>query len=632
MRTQWSRTTVLVVALSLIVATGDMAGATEPPSAQTQGEPAKASAGQLHADSCGPNTDTMSPRTAARHLMAGRYKLGHHPLVKLGLRPTWAEDPLRDRNWRERFQMLRFPMALMIEWRDSGERRYLDRALALVQSWIAHNPRSDPASPYSWGDHATAWRTMTLVCIARMLPRRRWLVRAITTHGRVLADPGFYVGGGNHAVNQAIGLLDAGCYLGRRDWQRLAAQRIGRLVRGNIDGQGVSNEQAIRYDLYDYVRYTAARDHLRACGYGVPRDFERVLRTPSFLAHATRPDGRYETLGDTADRSATAFAGTPAQFAATGGRAGVKPSAEIAIFRRGYAFGRTGWGEDRPFADERFFSLSFGAGMRLHGHDDGGSVTLYGYGRQSLVDPGYGDYNRSAWSAYFGSRRAHNAVVTSDLRSNPGRDTILERSSITTRAVELVVRVRAYDGVLMRRRVIFSRQSGYLVVEDTVDASVARTWRQLWHLREGSRPVTRGRRTWTRQRSGDVLIEQLVGGGVTRHRQGQRDPLQGWISRAYGHHTPAPVIERVVRGMSVRLVTVVVPFPGDARPDISDVRITRRGFSFVVEVDGRREQVRATASGASIVDAPGIESVGWTGAGRQGGGPADVRIGASGRW
>ena len=31
--------------------------------------------------------------------------------------------------------------------------------------------------------------------------------------------------------------------------------------------------------------------------------------------------------------------------------------------------------------------------MVLHGHDDGGSVTLYGYGRQLLVDPGYGDYN-----------------------------------------------------------------------------------------------------------------------------------------------------------------------------------------------------------------------------------------------
>ena len=430
----------------------------------------------------------MSVHAAARHLMAGRYKLGHHPVVTLGLRPTWGEDPLHDRNWREKLQMLRFVMALMIEWQDSGGRGYRDRALTLVRSWIAHNPRSDPASGYSWGDHATAWRTITLVCIARMLPRTDWLVQAIATHGAVLADPAFYIGRGNHALNQAIGLLDAGCYLGRTDWQRLAAKRMGTLVANSISSQGVSNEQAIRYDLYDYLRFTAARDHLRACGYPVPRDFERVRRMPTFLAHATRPDGRYETLGDTTDREATRIAGTPAEFAATGGTEGVKPSAEVAVFKRGYAFGRTGWGEDRPFEDEAFFSLSFGGGMTLHGHDDGGSVTLYALGTQMLVDPGYGDYNASAWSGFFGSRRAHNTVVAAGLRSRASRDTLLERSSITARSAELVVRVQAYDGARIRRRVIFSRESGYLVVEDTIESSVARTWRQLWHLREGSRP------------------------------------------------------------------------------------------------------------------------------------------------
>ena len=85
-----------------------------------------------------------------------------------------------------------------------------------------------------------------MVCMARMMPRQAMLVRAITTHGAVLADPGFYVGRGNHALNQAIALLDAGCYLRRKDWQRLAAQRIGRLVAKSISSQGVSNEQAIR--------------------------------------------------------------------------------------------------------------------------------------------------------------------------------------------------------------------------------------------------------------------------------------------------------------------------------------------------------------------------------------------------
>jgi hypothetical protein len=444
---------------------------------------------------------------------------------------------------------------------------------------------------------------MTMVCVARMVPRQAWLDRAISTHGAVLADPRFYVGRGNHALNQAIGLLDAGCYLHRKGWQRLAAQRIGRLVTRSISSQGVSNEQSIRYDLYDYMRFMAARDHLRACGQPVPGGFARVQRMPTFLAHATRPDGRYETLGDTSDRFATAIAGTPAEYAASRGQRGRKPSTEIAVFQRGYAFGRTGWGEDRRFRDEAFFSLSFGSGMQIHGHDDGGAVTLYSLGGQLLVDPGYGDYNGSRWSAYFGSRRAHNTVIASGVRSRASQPTILERRSIDRRSAEFVVRVHAYPGADLRRRVIFSRRSGYLVVEDTIRSSVVRTWRQLWHLRERTRPMTRGRRTWTRSGSSDLLIQQLVRTGTTRLEVGERDPIHGWISRAYGHHTPAPVVERVVHGRSVRYITVLAPFTGGDVPKVSDVRLTPRGFSFVIEADGRRERVRATSSGASITDA-----------------------------
>jgi hypothetical protein len=100
-----------------------------------------------------------------------------------------------------------------------------------------------------------------------------------------------------------------------------------------------------------------------------------------------------------------------------------------------------------------------------------------------------------------------------------------------------------------------------------------------------------------------VLIQQLVERGVTRQRIGERSPMQGWISRAYGHHTPAPVIERIVRGRSVRFVTVLVPFEGGSRPVVSEVRLTRRGFSFVVSAAGVQERVRATSGGVTISDA-----------------------------
>src|SRR5689334_18298699 len=151
MRARRAGTAIIALVLSLAVVSGDIGAATAtdgarpgappvtvaPPPIPLRGGRPLMTAVQAPTDSCHPNTDTMSAGEAARNLMAGRYKLGHHPLVSLGQRPSWAEDPLHDRNWRERFQMLRFLMALMIEWQDSGDPRYRDRALELLRSWIA---------------------------------------------------------------------------------------------------------------------------------------------------------------------------------------------------------------------------------------------------------------------------------------------------------------------------------------------------------------------------------------------------------------------------------------------------------------------------------------------------------------
>ena len=84
-----------------------------------------------------------------------------------------------------------------------------------------------------------------------------------------------------------------------------------------FDRQGVVDEQAIGYQLYNYERYTVAREVLLACGLKAPRRFELVRKIPGFLGHATQPDGRYPLIGDTLDVEATVIPGTrsPAEVA-----------------------------------------------------------------------------------------------------------------------------------------------------------------------------------------------------------------------------------------------------------------------------------------------------------------------------
>jgi Heparinase II/III-like protein/Heparinase II/III N-terminus len=594
----------LMVGITAVVVTGVLTTATIP-------VPGRAAAdGQPDRDERCNYDSPVSLEQTAEDLLHDRYHLGQHPPVTLRHDLTWTEDPLGDRQWRQKFQQLRFVMALMYRWQDTHEARYRDRAFELVRSWIAANPRVAAASDSAWKDQVTAWRAMTLVCIAGMVSPKSWLDDAIRLHGAVLADPRFYVVTGNHALNQSLGLLDVGCYLGRTDWEQIASRRIDRFITRAIDTQGVSDEQATKYDRYDYERFMLLRDHMLACGLPAPSGFERVERIPDFLAQATRPDGHYETIGDSDDRSWAAIRGTPEEYTASLGTRGTPPAESIATFRRGYAFGRTGWGADgRAFTDETFFSLRFGHGLQHHGHDDGGALTVFGRGAQLLVDPGYGDQNSSKWHRYFVSRAAHDAVVVDGLRSVPSRANVLRRSVLTDRSADLVVQVRVYPGVTMRRRVMFSRKLGYMVVEDTMSAGSAQTYRQLWHLTEDAHPLTQGRRTWTRRPTGNLLIQQLGAGVETRTLRGTTDPIQGWISRSYGQRAPAPVIEQRLSGRQVRFLTLLAPFgdgTGTDRPPVhvSGVALTPHGFSMTVAIDGTREVIRATEHSLAIADVP----------------------------
>jgi hypothetical protein len=234
---------------------------------------------------------------------------------------------------------------------------------------------------------------------------------------------------------------------------------------------------------------------------------------------------------------------------------------------------------------------------------------MSGNGAQLLVDPGYGDQNSSIWHQYFVSRTAHNVVTVDGIAAVPARGGRLLRSTIRARSVDLLVEIRSYPGVTLRRRVIFSRRMGYLIVEDTVVSSSARTSRQLWHLTEDARPIVDGTRTWTRRDQGNLLIRQLTNGGATSVKTGRTNPIQGWISRSYGHREPAPVIEHRATGTRVRFLTLLAPFTdgtGSDRPPVGVTGLDKsaNGFRMTVNIEGTRELIVATGTSVRITDAP----------------------------
>lgn len=534
-------------------------------------------------------------------LMAGRLELSPHGVAHLPANPTWAEDPKHDRNWQFQYQTLRFTWDLFAGWSETGDKAYLDRGLFLLHDWVRDNPRTGGRSEFSWNDHATAWRTIVLACAAEIRPQTAWIRDALRVHGATLADPSFYVGHSNHALNQNRGLLAAACVLGRDDWKRLATTRLAALIAESVDVQGVTNEQALYYEWYNLSNYRRAAEELDACGIAIPAAFSRLDAMPDFLAHATMPDALYATIGDTSLNAARVVSGTVAEYAATAGVRGPKPATTFALFDAGYAFGRTGWGESRDFEDEVAWSARFGPGIRWHGHADHLSITMYGFGRRLIENAGIFGANGGPWRRFALSRAANNVVTVDGIAYDPSAASRLLREAGGDTFDDLALQDRGYRGVNITRRIVFSHALGWMLVDDRAAAASAATFRQLWHLEPGANPVRKGGTIRTRFDGGNLSIVQLRAVDAIHVVEGRTNPIQGWISTTLNDRQPAPTVEAIQRGRQVRYLTLLIPKPS-AR---TVVRVTDRFLSgstirFTVWVGGVGERVTITAGSVSI--------------------------------
>ena len=563
--------------------------------------PAPSTSGPLLPASTPINPDCRKSSDAiarADELMANGYRLGAWPLVTLPANPTWTENPVGDANWPFQLHSMGYVLDLFTATTLTGDLAYQDRALFLLQDWIHDNPRVGAPSIWSWNDHSTALRAIVLACAADLTPMTIWLHDALLLHGATLADPAFYRNEGNHALNQNIGLLEVARVLNRADWLALAGNRINSLILTSLDAEGVTNEQSAGYQLYNYKRYRVAATRMLEVGLTPGSGFARLDLMPEFLAQATIPNGRLEMIGDTSGNQFASVPGTVAEYAATAGAQGPRPTRTIAKYAAGYLFARTGWGGVRPATDETFLSVNWGAPAVFHGHADGLNLTLAAYGSRLLVDPGLYSYTSTPYRAFFKQHQSHNIVTVDGAAWSSKAAASLLGYRLSSRYVDLQLRASGYSGVTHTRRITYSRALDYIVVEDRLVSTTPHTYRQLWHLTEDAAPVIGSSSVWTKRAQGNVLIRQLAGAPTLRIVRGRTSPVQGWISYTYGVKVAAPVVEAIQQGTSVRYLTLIAPSRGGPAIKVSALTLTSTGYSVTITVGTRSEKL--TVSGSSI--------------------------------
>lgn len=512
-------------------------------------------------------TTSFNPKEVA-DLLEGRLRMSPHPEWELPAEPTWKEDPFKDRNWCFQFHMLRWLEPLRRAAAKGDDAAY-EMWLRWVRDWVEKNPPASPRSSWAWVDMSDGIRGQHLCLAAPLVAERspellEWLEAAIRTHAEHLADPS-NMGNANHALHQQESLFVCGRVLGEgRLWQ-LALERMGALLREQYDEQGVNAEGAIAYHHNNYLWWERTLRRMDVEQIPRPDGADRHLHAPEEIAHATRPDGTYVTIGDT-DHMTPTVLGTPlTDYTATLGQEGEAPVDAVRVYDAGYVFARSGWGdEQRPYTDHTFYSLRFGPSRRVHGHPDGTSVTYSASRTNWVVDPGKFDYSSSVPRKHVTSRAAHSVLSFDGRKPQKDAQVTLVRREITALHHDFVLEDDSFARIALSRRVVYSVAGEYLVVIDHATSPRVMNAQQRWQL------------------GPDVTARHRVAGGVdltageqhaalwfcepeveVRTVRGQEDPFDGWVATGWKKKAPAAAVTAHASGKELRFVTVLAAGRGE---------------------------------------------------------------------
>jgi hypothetical protein len=558
--------------------------------------PAAALAVPASADAraCGPLPSF--PAGTADQLMAGRLTIAPFPAVTIDPHRdgdlNWAQNPFRNPTWEVDFQNGQWIEALVEAYLAGGPdaQAYRDRARALLRGWLSHVPAANKSPD-------------TLICSAEAFPGQAWIHDPIP--GLLDYYAAHWDGAWNHGLKQDLQLLTAGCAYPAQafggqpvKWRDHARQQMIDSFEPNplgpaVDAQGVTNEQSTGYANFDLGLWTTAEQDLAACGSSLPGWITaRIAQIPTFLAMATQPDGMLAQIGDTYVTGPRNRPGTPLQYAATRGAAGTPPTQRVAVYQAGYVFGRSGWS---PFGDQSFYSLRFGPGRQVHGHDDHMGLTYYARGRDLIVNAGHDGYANTPYRAYLLSPEANSVLVMPGVPFDSTAPTRLLRDRAGPDGQFFEFGDTAFGGRPRYRSVYVDQDPDLVLVFDR--ASGAARYQQLWHLDPGLTVTTvTGSYAVATAPGTELEIRQIP-------LPGQQIPAastqvtRGWVSHAALQRIPAPVVTMTRTGRSAAILTLIAPTAPGVPVTAAVSGASRGWYRLRVQIGGRQLSFLISASG-----------------------------------
>ncbi|MFB6721147.1 heparinase II/III family protein [Kribbella sp. NPDC056345] len=550
----------------------------------------------------------LQKKVPLKMVLEDTFAWGNNPPYKAGNGAgdiKWESNPYQDPSWHLWLHSLRW-LGNGIDHTKAGNAAARTHTLAIIRDWIKDNP-------FPWKNDASAsestmHRTNVLICArqalltglhAKKLPAQyKWLDEALLTHAQYMID--HWSGSRNHGTDESIALFGVGCTFGREDLMKKAVGRLNEGVVQSIDSQGTTNEQSVGYAGFNYRLWGRAAAVVRGCGIdpGPAIDARRKLLA-EWMALATKPNGELFQIGNSTREKVASVPGTPWEFVATKGKSGPRPEHRTGIFKGGFIFGRTGWGEKRPFDEESAYSIRFGPSKKYHGHDDHMSINYNWHGQDVLIDPGYYGYKQGDLQNWAPSQAAHN-VMTIPTAQGKLVPTRLVGSVSTPNSDYYELADEPAEGVSRSRDILVLKDPDVVIALDRGESGSNQRYETLWHLPPGQtvtvQSPTTAVATGAKMRTHLFQIPFGATTGTTTVEQGKSNPAQGWYLADIFNAKPAPVVKFTQTGQNARILSVIAPAASGEQVSYS-TRSAGTNFFVDLTVGTRKVTVKVAPDG-----------------------------------
>lgn len=278
---------------------------------------------------------------------------------------------------------------------------------------------------------------------------------------------------------------------------------------------------------------------------------------------------------------------------------------------------RSGWDEQAVY-----LAVDFGPYGGAHGHPDYGSMNIFAYGHDLIVDPACGVYGQPVHYKVDKAPQTHNTIMIDGSGQHVGKTTdhpdwFTEpiRTWVTNNVFAAAWGTYRFPSGLEHSRIIWYAKPHYFLVVDTLPGEGLHKVRQNFTLAPFFRPKVEGNAARThKNRMSNILIKPTDERDAPEIVKARTEPMhEGWVMWDNPkERVPAPaVVYDFEAQFPVGMETILYPTPGGVRAEITVTRKKSKGEGHAVLVtittpEGRDRFVIARESGVHEFDGDGI--------------------------